>query len=84
MRCDIIAQGIIEAVNQLNMKIPLVVRLQGTRVKEAKELIAKSGLRIVSVDDLDDAASRVVQLSKIVDLSRKAKVNIAFEFPKSA
>ena len=82
MRCDIIAQGIITAVNQLNMTIPLVVRLQGTRVKEAKELIANSGLRIVSVDDLDQAASRVVQLSKIVDLARKAKINISFDPPK--
>jgi succinyl-CoA synthetase beta subunit len=82
MRCDIIAQGIITAVNQLNMTIPLVVRLQGTRVKEAKELIANSGLRIVSVDDLDQAASRVVQLSKIVDLACKAKINISFDPPK--
>ena len=81
MRCDVIAQGIISAVSQLQMTIPLVVRLQGTRVNEAKELIAKSGLRIVSTDDLDEAASRAVQLSKIVEMAKKAKINVSFELP---
>ncbi|EPZ35942.1 T-complex protein 1 zeta subunit [Rozella allomycis CSF55] len=74
MRCDIIAEGIISAVNQLNLSIPLVVRLQGTRVDEAKALISKSGLKIVSVDDLDIAATKAVQMSQIVQLARKANM----------
>lgn len=81
MRCDIIAQGIINAVSQLDLRIPLVVRLQGTRVDEAKSLIEKSGLRIISCDDLDEAARKVVQLSTIVKLAKKADVHVSFELP---
>lgn len=81
MRCDIIAQGIVNAVQQLHMTIPLVVRLQGTRVTEAKELIAKSGLRILSVDDLDDAAKASVRLASIVRDARAINVKVNFELP---
>jgi succinyl-CoA synthetase beta subunit len=81
MRCDIIAQGIISAVNQLQLHIPIVVRLQGTRVNEAKALIAQSGLRIVSCSHLEEAATRAVQFSQIVDMARKAKINVSFELP---
>ncbi|XP_013392654.2 succinate--CoA ligase [ADP-forming] subunit beta, mitochondrial [Lingula anatina] len=56
MRCDIIAQGIIEAAQTLQLKVPIVVRLQGTRVDDAKMLIANSPLRILADDDLDSAA----------------------------
>ena len=59
MRCDVIAQGIIQAAKTLSLNIPLVVRLQGTRVDDAKALIAHSGLRIMPVDDLDEAAKMV-------------------------
>lgn len=79
MRCDIIAQGIITAVNQLGLKLPLIVRLQGTEVEAAKELIKKSGLRMYSIDDLDEAASKAVKLSQIVDLARKANVSVRFD-----
>ncbi|CAG8499873.1 3144_t:CDS:2 [Funneliformis caledonium] len=81
MRCDIIAQGIIQATTQLSLSLPVIVRLQGTEVKAAKKLIAESGLRIISVDDLDDAASKSVQLSKIVQLAREAKIGVSFELP---
>src|SRR4051794_24310784 len=81
MRCDIIAKGIIQATTQLSLAMPVVVRLQGTEVKAAKKLIAESGLRIISVDDLDDAASKSVQLSKIVQLARQAKIDVSFELP---
>jgi succinyl-CoA synthetase beta subunit len=81
MRCDIIAQGIISAVSQLALKIPLVVRLQGTEVDEAKRLIQESGLRIFSCDDLDLAASKAVNLSQIVGMARKANVEVSFELP---
>uniref|UniRef100_A0A2K6FH09 succinate--CoA ligase (ADP-forming) n=1 Tax=Propithecus coquereli TaxID=379532 RepID=A0A2K6FH09_PROCO len=56
MRCDVIAQGIVMAVKDLEIKIPVVVRLQGTRVDDAKALIADSGLKILACDDLDEAA----------------------------
>ena len=59
MRCDIIAQGIIQAVSTLQLHIPIVVRLQGTKVEDAKALIAASGLRILACDDLDEAAKMV-------------------------
>ena len=57
MRCDIIAQGIISAVNQLDLKIPLIVRLQGTQVDAAKQLIRDSGLKMFAIDNLDEAAA---------------------------
>ncbi len=68
-------------MSQLNLSIPLVVRLQGTRVNEAKELIAKSGLRIVSCDDLEQAAAKAVKMSEIVQMARKANMQVKFELP---
>ncbi|KAG2179685.1 hypothetical protein INT44_006533 [Umbelopsis vinacea] len=79
MRCDVIAEGIIAAAKELDLNIPVVVRLQGTKVNEAKKLIADSGLRIFSVDELGQAASKAVQLSKIVKLAREADVNVKIE-----
>ncbi|CAG8722413.1 6255_t:CDS:2, partial [Racocetra fulgida] len=70
MRCDIIARGIIQATSQLSLSIPVIVRLQDS----AKKLIAESGLRIISADDLDEAASKSVQLSKIIQLAREANI----------
>jgi len=61
MRCDVIAQGIIEAAKKINLKVPVVVRLAGTNVELGKELLAKSGLKIISAEDLDDAAKKSVQ-----------------------
>ncbi len=60
MRCDIIAEGVIEAVKEVGLKVPLVVRLEGTRVTEGKAIIASSGLDVISADDLDDAAQKIV------------------------
>ncbi|KAF9341653.1 Succinate--CoA ligase [ADP-forming] subunit beta, mitochondrial [Linnemannia elongata] len=81
MSCRVIAQGIIAAASTLQLQIPLVVRLQGTEVDEAKKLIAESGLRIITSDDLDDAASKSVKLSKMVNMAREAKINVSFELP---
>ncbi|OZJ06701.1 Succinate--CoA ligase [ADP-forming] subunit beta, mitochondrial [Bifiguratus adelaidae] len=81
MRCDVIAQGVIAAAADLDLRIPLVVRLQGTKVEEAKKLIEESGLRIFAVDDLDEAAQKAVQLSKIVKMAREAQVDVKFELP---
>ena len=59
MKCDVIAEGVIEAVKQVELSVPLVVRLEGTNVERGKELLAGSGLPIISADDLDDAAQKV-------------------------
>lgn len=78
MRCDIIAEGIIAAVQELGLKLPLIVRLQGTEVETAKKLIAESGLKILAIDDLDEAASKAVKMSEIVQLARQAKIDVSF------
>ncbi len=64
MRCDIIANGIIEAAKEVSLGIPLVVRLEGTNVELGKEILAKSGLTIIAADDLGDAAKKIVQAVK--------------------
>jgi succinyl-CoA synthetase beta subunit len=61
MQCDVIAQGIINAVKTVHLPVPLVVRLEGTNVAEGKKLIAESGLRVITADDLGDAAQKAVQ-----------------------
>ena len=63
MKCDVIAQGILNAVKIVNLAIPLVVRLEGTNVEQGRKLLAESGLPIVSASDLDDAARQVVALA---------------------
>jgi succinyl-CoA synthetase beta subunit len=60
MRCDVIAEGVVAAVKEVGLKVPLVVRLEGTNVELGKEIIAKSGLNVISADDLDDAAQKIV------------------------
>jgi succinyl-CoA synthetase beta subunit len=60
MRCDIIAEGIIAAAREVELDVPLVVRLEGTNVKEGKEILARSGLPIIAADDLGDAAKKIV------------------------
>ncbi len=61
MRCDIIAEGVIAAAKDINLQIPLVVRLEGTNVEEGKEILANSGLAIIPADDLGDAAQKIVK-----------------------
>merc|ERR1739844_787204 len=78
MRCDVIAEGIIAAARELNLATPIVVRLQGTNVDEAKVLIATSGMKILPVSDLDEAARLAVKLSKIVEIARDAHVLVNF------
>jgi len=81
MRCDVIAEGIIAAAEDLNLRVPIVVRLQGTNVDDAKALIAASPLKILACDNLDEAAKMVVKLSNIVSLAKTAKVDVKFELP---
>ena len=64
MRCDIIAEGIIAAVKEVGLQVPLVVRLEGTNVELGKEIIAKSGLNVIAADDLSDAAEKIVKAVK--------------------
>jgi len=60
MRCDIIAEGIVAAAKEVNLSVPLVVRLEGTNVQQGKDILAGSGLPIVAADDLGDAAKKIV------------------------
>jgi len=64
MKCDIIAEGVIAASKELGLKVPLVVRLEGTNVEEGKQLLKNSGLNIVPADDLSDAAEKIVSAVK--------------------
>ncbi|MBL6720751.1 MAG: succinate--CoA ligase subunit beta, partial [Planctomycetes bacterium] len=59
MRCDVIANGVVEAVKQVDLKVPLVVRLEGTNVEQGREILAGSGLPIITATDLDDAAGKI-------------------------
>ena len=65
MKCDVIAEGVIAAVKETNLAVPLVVRLEGTNVDEGKAIIAGSGLNVISADDLDDAAQKIVQAVQV-------------------
>ncbi|MCF8709815.1 ADP-forming succinate--CoA ligase subunit beta [Rhizorhapis sp. SPR117] len=65
MRCDIIADGIVAAAKEVNLSVPLVVRLEGTNVEKGKEILAHSGLPIVSADNLGDAAQKIVGQVKL-------------------
>ena len=69
MRCDIIANGIIEAAKDVHLSIPLVVRLEGTNVDLGKDILAKSGLAIIAADDLSDAAQKIVKAVKAAEIS---------------
>ena len=64
MRCDVIAEGVVSAAREVSLHVPLVVRLEGTNVELGKEILAKSGLPIVSADDLADAAEKVVEAAR--------------------
>jgi len=64
MRCDVIAQGVLDAAKETNLDVPLVVRLAGTNYKEGKEILDKSGLKILSATDLNDAAKKIVEAIK--------------------
>ena len=64
MRCDVLAQGVVEAAKQVNLSVPLVVRLAGTNFKEGKEILDKSNLKILSASNLNDAAKKIVEAIK--------------------
>jgi len=64
MKCDVIAEGVVAAVKEVGLKVPLVVRLEGTNVELGKKIINESGLNVISADDLDDAAQKIVKAVK--------------------
>jgi succinyl-CoA synthetase beta subunit len=64
MKCDVIAEGVVAAVKQVGMKVPLVVRLEGTNVEAGKKIIRDSGLNVLPADNLDDAAQKIVKAVK--------------------
>jgi succinyl-CoA synthetase beta subunit len=64
MKCDIIAEGVIAAVKEVGLQVPLVVRLEGTNVELGKKIIKDSQLNVISADNLDDAAKKIVKAVK--------------------
>ena len=64
MRCDVLAQGVVDAAKEINIRVPLVVRLAGTNFKEGKEILDNSGLKLISAENLDDAAKKIVKAIK--------------------
>jgi len=64
MRCDVLAQGVVDAANEINLSVPLVVRLAGTNFQEGKKILEKSNLKILSATDLNDAAKTIVEAIK--------------------
>jgi len=61
MRCDVIAEGVVAAVAEVGLRVPLVVRLEGTNVERGKDILATSNLNVTPADDLDDAAQKIVR-----------------------
>ena len=61
MRCDVLAQGVVDAAKEINLSVPLVVRLAGTNFKEGKEILDKSNLKILSASDLNDALKKLLR-----------------------
>jgi succinyl-CoA synthetase beta subunit len=64
MRCDVLAQGVVNAAKEININVPLVVRLAGTKFKEGKKILDNSGLKLISAESLDDAAQKIVEAIK--------------------
>jgi len=93
MRCDVISKGILRAISNKDICIPIVVRLQGnlqsvfvilpivigTNVEEAKKMIKDANVDVFFNDDLEESAIKSIQLAKISELARKANVNISIE-----
>lgn len=78
MRCDVIAMGIINAVQNLDLKKPIVLRMKGTNVDEAKKLVSASGIKMIMTDDLDDAAFKSVHVAEIIKSAESAGLNVSF------
>jgi succinyl-CoA synthetase beta subunit len=64
MRCDVLAQGVVDAARELKITVPLVVRMQGTNVEQGRQILAASGLTIISADTMAEAAEKIVTAVK--------------------
>jgi succinyl-CoA synthetase beta subunit len=64
MRCDVLAQGVVDAAKEVKISVPLVVRLAGTNFQEGKKILTSSGLKIISANNLADAAKKIVKAIK--------------------
>lgn len=78
MRCDVIAMGVINAAQNIGMKKPIIIRLKGTNVEEAKQLIEASGFKMIVTDDLEDAANKAVKVAEIVSQAQEVNLNVQF------
>ena len=78
MRCDVIAMGVINAAHAIGMKKPIIIRLKGTNVEEAKKLIEASGIKMIVTDDLDDAAKKAVNVADIVKQAEEVALDVQF------
>jgi len=81
MRCDIIALGLVGAIKQLGLRVPVVVRLHGTNVEKGKQIIEDSGLRLIATQSLEEAADQVVKIATIMDMAEKAHLQVSFNLP---
>jgi len=64
MRCDVLAQGVVDAARELSLKVPLVVRMQGTNVEQGRKILADSGLTIIAAETMAEAAEKIVKAIK--------------------
>jgi succinyl-CoA synthetase beta subunit len=78
MKCDIIAQGIINAAKAIGLEKPIIIRLKGTNVEAAVKLIEDSNLKMIVTDDLDDAANKAVRVASIVTQAQESNLKISF------
>jgi succinyl-CoA synthetase beta subunit len=81
MKCDVFAYGLINAANKVGLRAPLVVRLQGTNVSQARKIMEDSPVRIIHAENLDDAAKKAVQVANIVESAKKINLKVNFELP---
>eukprot|EP00934_Nitzschia_sp_Nitz4_P005276 Nitzschia sp. Nitz4//scaffold141_size107518//20232//21819//NITZ4_004267-RA/size107518-augustus-gene-0.79-mRNA-1//1//CDS//3329536261//5266//frame0 len=79
MRCDVIASGVINAAKEIGLRKPIVIRLQGTNVEEAKTMIEGCGFKMIVAKDLDDAARKAVGVAEIADQASKINVGVEFD-----
>lgn len=80
-QCDVIAQGVVAAAKKIGLKKPVVLRLQGTNVKEAHAFLETSGYKIITIDDLDKAASTVVKIAEIKRRAEEVSLGVEFSLP---
>jgi len=78
MRCDVIANGVINAAKEIGLKKPIIIRLEGTNVKEANKLIQESGFKMTVCSDLEDAAAKAVAITEITNAAEKVGIEVSF------